>query len=133
MSQPKSSLQQIFDTHVQALALTLRRRSVGRYRFVAGRFLTYLHTAFPQVRRLSQLRRDPHLLGWFRCLCEQDPPIGNVTRGYHLVELRRLFQDMAANGHHKPAGPNPQVHPARPHSSRGYPSGASLPAPGAFS
>jgi site-specific recombinase XerD len=99
MSQPKSSLQQIFDTHVQALALTLRRRSVGRYRFVAGRFLTYLHTAFPQVRRLSQLRRDPHLLGWFRCLCEQDPPIGNVTRGYHLVELRRLFQDMAANGH----------------------------------
>jgi len=95
---PAKPLQQIFDTHVQALALTLRRGTVACYRFVAHRFRSYLHTTFPQVRRLSQLRRDPHLLGWSRWLCEQDPPIGNVTRARYLFELRRLFRDIAANG-----------------------------------
>ena len=34
---------------------------------------SYLQMDFPQVRGLSELRRDPHLLGWFRCLGEQDP------------------------------------------------------------
>lgn len=99
MSQVKPSLQRIFDDHVQALAVTLQRRSVDRYAFTARRFLTYLHAAFSRVHRLSQLRRDPHLLGWFRFLCEERPPLCNVTRGRHLVELRRLFRDMAANGH----------------------------------
>ena len=39
---------------------------------------------FPQVHRLSQLRRDPHLLGWFRWLMDQRPPF-NRTRLHYLV------------------------------------------------
>jgi site-specific recombinase XerD len=66
---------------------------------VVHRFLGYLHTAFPQVRRFSQLRRDPHLLGWFRSMCEQHPPLCNKTRGDYLLCLRRLLEDLAANGH----------------------------------
>ena len=74
MSQPRLSLEEIFAAHIQTLALTLRPNTVGHYRSVASRFLSYLRAAFPRLRRLSQLRRDPHLLGWFRWLCEQDPP-----------------------------------------------------------
>ena len=66
---------------------------------VARRFLCYLRAAFPQVRRLAQLRRDPHLLGWFRSMCEQDPPLCNKTRADYLLGLRRLLDDLAANGH----------------------------------
>jgi site-specific recombinase XerD len=99
MTQPKQTLRQVLDDHVQALAVTLQRRSVDRYAFTVRRFLAYLHTAFPRVRRCSQLRRDPHLFGWFRMLCEEHPPLCNVTRARHLIELRRLFRDMAANGH----------------------------------
>jgi site-specific recombinase XerD len=99
MSHSKTSLDQIFQTHIQTLALTLRRDTITNYRCVARRFLCYLHTAFPQVRRLSQLRRDPHLLGWFRWLCEQDPPLCNKTRGDYLLGLRRLLDDLTANGH----------------------------------
>jgi len=99
MSQSKSSLDQIFETHIQTLALTLRRDTVTNYRCVARRFLGYLHSAFPRLRRLSQLRRDPHLLGWFRCLSEQDPPLSNKTRGDYLLGLRRLLDDLRANGH----------------------------------
>jgi len=64
---------EIFDAHIQTLATTLRPSTTGRYRGVARHFLSYLQMDFPQVRGLSELRRDPHLLGWFRCLGEQDP------------------------------------------------------------
>jgi len=75
MSRAQPSLDQIFEAHVQTLALTLRRDTVTNYRCVVRRFLGYLQTAFPNVRRLAQLRRDPHLLGWFRWMSEQDPPL----------------------------------------------------------
>ena len=58
----------------------------------------HLRTAFPQVRRLSQLRRDPHLLSWFRALSEQHPPLGNATRFTYLIRLRRLLHHLTANG-----------------------------------
>lgn len=99
MSPSKASLEQIFEAHIQTLALTLRRDTVTNYRCVARRFLGYLRTAFPQVRRLCQLRRDPHLLGWFRWLCEQDPPLANKTRSDYLLRLRRLLEDLTANSH----------------------------------
>jgi site-specific recombinase XerD len=99
MSRVPLSLDRIFEAHIQTLALTLRRDTVTNYRCVAHRFLRYLQAAFPQVRRLSQLRRDPHLLGWFRWMCEQDPPLCNKTRGDYLLGLRRLFDDLTANGH----------------------------------
>ncbi len=99
MSQSQPSLEEIFQSHIQTLAITLRRDTVTNYRCVARRFLSYLRTAFPRVHRLSQLRRDPHLLGWFRWLCEQDPPLCNKTRQDYLLGLRRLFQDLAHNGH----------------------------------
>lgn len=104
MSQPKQSLEQIFAAHIQTLALTPRRDTVTNYRCVARRFLSYLHDAFPEVRRLSQLRRHPHLLGWFRWLSEQYPPLCNKTREDYLLGLRRLLQDLAANGHPIQAG-----------------------------
>src|SRR5262249_53917812 len=62
-------------------------------------FLAYFQAAFPQLRRPSQLRRDPHLLGYFRSLCEAQPPLSNKTRIGQLIRLRRLLDDLAANGH----------------------------------
>jgi len=94
-----NSLDQVFEAHIQMLALTLRRHTVANYRGLAHSFLGYLHTAFPRVTRLSQLRRDPHLLGWSRWMCEQDPPLCNKTRGGYLFGLRRLLDDLTANGH----------------------------------
>jgi site-specific recombinase XerD len=54
------------------------------------------------VRRPSQLRRDPHLLGWFRSLCEQQPPLCNKTRANLLLCLRRLLDDLTVHGHSPP-------------------------------
>ena len=99
MSQSAPSLEQIIETHIRTLALTLRPSTVIGYRGSVHRFLSFLRTAFPQVRRLSQLRRDPHLLGWFGSLCEPQPPLSNKTRATYLLCLRRLLDDLTANGH----------------------------------
>jgi len=93
------TLPQIFASHIQTLALTLRPHTVSGYRGVTRRFLSFLRTAFPHVRRLRQLRRDPHLLAWFRSLCEEQPPLSNRSRINLLLCLRRLLDDLAATGH----------------------------------
>ena len=95
MSHRTLSLEQIFDAHLRALATTLRPHTVRNYRSATHRFLAYLHTAFPKVCKLSQLRRDPHLLGWFRSLCDQDPPLCSECRLHYLIQLRRLLRDLA--------------------------------------
>ena len=99
MKRSTASLDQIFATHLSTLALTLRPNSVTDYRCVASRFLSWLHAAFPRVCRLSQFRRDPHLLAWFRHLCDRQPPLSNQTRRCYLLCLRRMLDDLAANGH----------------------------------
>jgi site-specific recombinase XerD len=104
MSRRILRMEQIFDAHLRVLATTLRPNTVDNYRDVTRRFLAYLHTAFPKVRKLPQLRRDPHLLGWFRSLCDQDPPLCTASRLNYLIRLRRLLQDLAENGH--PLQPN---------------------------
>jgi site-specific recombinase XerD len=93
------SLDQIFEAHIQTLALTLRPGTITFYRRLARQFLLYLHTAFPEVCQLSQLRRHPHLLGWFHSLCERKSPLRNETRSHLLISLRRLLDDLMANGH----------------------------------
>jgi site-specific recombinase XerD len=99
MSRPRRSLEHIFQAQVQNLALTLQPFTVVKYEYVARHFVGYLRATFPEVHRLSQLRRDPHMLGWFRWLCELRPPIGNHTRQQRLLCLRRLLYDLAAQGH----------------------------------
>ena len=91
---PHLKREEIFDACIQTLATPHRA-----YRAAVHRFLAYLQTDFPQVLQLSELRRDPHLLGWLRCLGEQDPPLSSGTRRIYLVVLRRLLRDLASAGH----------------------------------
>src|SRR5437899_1198306 len=64
----------IFNRRIETLATTLQPSTTAQYRVVAAGFLSYLQTDFPQLVDLSQLRRHPHLTGWFSHLSEQDPP-----------------------------------------------------------
>ena len=90
---------EILDSRIRTLTTTLRPSTINTYRVTARRFLSYLQADFPQVRELSELRRDPHLLGWVRGLYQQDPPLSNGTREQYLYKLWRLFQDLVAAGH----------------------------------
>ncbi len=96
---PQLLFGEIFDARIQTLATVLRPSTISEYRCVACHFLLYLQTEFPHMRQLTELRRDPHLCGWFRRLCKQDPPWSNTTRQHYLLNLRRLLHDLAAAGH----------------------------------
>jgi site-specific recombinase XerD len=101
---PRSVFQEIFDARIQTLATTLRPSTIVGYRSTVRHFLNYLQSEFPQLSQLSELRRDPHLLGWLRRLCDQTPPLSNTTRQAYLLDLRRLLDDLMAEGHLLPPG-----------------------------
>jgi site-specific recombinase XerD len=82
----------LFDARIQTVAPALRY-----YRVAAHRFLSYLQEEFPRVRTLSDLHRDPHILGWIRCLGTEEPPLSNTTRRIYLVGLRRLLSASEAD------------------------------------
>ena len=99
MNRSQPTLDQLFEGQIQILATTLQPTTVKQYRACARNFLAYLHARFPRLRKLSQLRRDPHLLGWFRFLCQHDPPLCNLVREARLIQLRRMLCDLADQGH----------------------------------
>jgi site-specific recombinase XerD len=99
MKRPQPALDEIFATQIRVLATTLRPNTVLCYRGAARNFLAYLHTTFPRLHKLSELRRNPHLLGWFRFLCQQYPPPHNRIRQLHLLCIRRLLRDLSDQGH----------------------------------
>ena len=98
MKRSRSSMDEIVEAQIQVLTTTRRPKTVRCYRYCAHNFLAYLHTTFPRLHKLSQLRRDPHLIAWFRFLCQQYPSPGNRTRHLHLLTLRRLLRDLANQG-----------------------------------
>ena len=99
MKRPQPALDEIFATQIRVLATTLRPHTVLCYRGAARNFLAYLHTTFPRLHKLSELRRNPHLLGGFRFLCQQYPPPHNRIRLLHLLCIRRLLRDLSDQGH----------------------------------
>jgi site-specific recombinase XerD len=99
MKRSQLTLDEIFEAQIQILATLLRPNTVKQYRACARSFLTYLHASFPHLHKLSHLRRDPHLLGWFRFLCQYDPPLRNITREGRLIQLRRLLHAFADQGY----------------------------------
>jgi len=92
------SLEQIFEARIDHLATTLKPGSLHAYRLVVKSFLHYLRTNYPEVDELAALRRDPHILGWLRHLCEQDPPLSKGTRFLYLICFRRLLNDLVLSG-----------------------------------
>jgi site-specific recombinase XerD len=99
MKRSQPTMDEILEAQIQVLATTRRPKTVRCYRYCAHNFLAYLHTTFPRLHKLSQLRRDPHLLAWFRFLCQQYPSPGNRTRHLHLLTVRRLLRDLVNQGH----------------------------------
>jgi site-specific recombinase XerD len=94
MKKHPRNLQEWFDYEIQNLATVLRPTTILLYQLAAKSFLSHLHAQWPNVRRPSHLRRDPHILGWLRSLCERQPPLANKTRTERIINVRRLIRDL---------------------------------------
>ena len=85
----------IFDRAVDSLSAALNPDTTRHYRGTVRKFLTYLGAAYPEVRSLDQLRRDPHILGWMSCLRSQAPPLATASCINLLIHLRCIFNELA--------------------------------------
>jgi hypothetical protein len=64
-----------FQRAVESLTAAQVWDSARQYRGTARDFLIYLSEDHPDVTSLSQLRRDPHILGWFTHLRSLAPAV----------------------------------------------------------
>jgi site-specific recombinase XerD len=85
----------LFDRAVDSFCVALSQESIRQYRGTVRNFLSYLGAAHPEVQRLEQLRREPHILGWMSRLHSQVPPLGTASYIIRLITLRSLLNELA--------------------------------------
>ena len=85
----------VFDRAVDSLCVALSPDTTRHYRGTARNFLSYLGADHPEVQRLDQLRREPHILGWMSRLRSQSPPLATASCINLLIALRGIFNELA--------------------------------------
>jgi integrase len=80
---------------VESLSTALSSSSTRNYNIAVRNFLVYVGTTYPEVTRVEQLRRDPHILGWMASLRAQTPPLAITTCIGRFIALRAIFSELA--------------------------------------
>jgi hypothetical protein len=73
------SLALLFYRAVDSFTVSLSPETTRHYHGTACNFLSYLDTKHPDVSRLDQLRREPHILGWMSRLRSQKPVLATAS------------------------------------------------------
>src|SRR5580704_13494976 len=84
-----------FQQAVDSLTAGLVYDSARQYRGTVRNFLIYLGDHHPAVCALDQLRRHPHILGWFSHLHSRTPPLATAVYISRLMRLRRILEELA--------------------------------------
>jgi hypothetical protein len=84
---------QQFQRAIDSLTAALSPASARQYRAVARCFLIYLGEQHPAIASLNQLRRDPHILGWFVDLRSQN--LAAAVYIARLLLMRCILQELA--------------------------------------
>jgi integrase len=85
----------LFDRAVDSFSVSLSPDTTRHYRGTARNFLSYLGADHPEVRRLDQLHREPHILGWMSRLRSQTPALATASCINRLIALRCIFNELA--------------------------------------
>jgi len=88
-------LEPLFERSSQSLTTALGDGSRRGYAGTFRSFLRYLAAHHPEVCRLEQLRRDPHILGWLAQLRSHIPPLAKITLIVRVIYLHRLLDHLA--------------------------------------
>jgi site-specific recombinase XerD len=89
----------VFAQAVESLCTALVTSSKRNYGIAVRSFLVYLGTKHPEITRLEQVSRDPHVLGWMSHMRAQAPPLATTTCIGRLFALRTLFHEIARINH----------------------------------
>ena len=84
-----------FQRAVDSFCVALNPDTTRHYRGTVRNFLTYLGAHHPHVKRLDQLSRDPHILGWMAHLRAKTPPLATGSYINLLIALRSILNELA--------------------------------------
>jgi hypothetical protein len=93
----RHQLESRFARSAQSLTTALSDATRRLYEGTFRNFLRYLAAHYPEVSRLEQLQRDPHILGWLADLRSHTPPLAKITIALRVTFLHRMLQDLAWN------------------------------------
>jgi site-specific recombinase XerD len=88
-------LASVFDRVIDSCSAALSPETTRHYRGTARNFLGYLGAYYPQVNRLDQVHREPHILDWMSRLRSQVRPLSTASYINQLIALRSLFNELA--------------------------------------
>jgi integrase len=88
-------LTSVFDRAIDSFSVSLSPDTTRHHHGTARNFLSYLGADHPQVHRLDQLRREPHMLGWMSRLRSQVPPLTTASFINRLIALRAICSELA--------------------------------------
>ena len=88
-------LESLFARSAQSLTTALSEGTRELYEGTFRNFLRYLAAHHPEVSRLKQLQRDPHILGWLAGLRSHMPPFATITIAIRVTFLHRMLQELA--------------------------------------
>jgi site-specific recombinase XerD len=84
-----------FDRAIASLGAALHSETTRHYRGTVRDFLSYLGATDSEVSSLTQLRRDPHILGWMSRRRSQTPALTTASYINLLIALRWTFHELA--------------------------------------
>src|ERR1035438_4422773 len=87
-------LASVFERAVVSLGTALSPGTTRHYRGTVRSFLPYLAADHPKVKRLDQLRREPHILGWMSRLRAQNPPLTTESYINRMLSLRSVVHHL---------------------------------------
>ena len=85
----------LFERAIDSFSVSLSPETTRHYRGTARNFLSFLGADHPEVQRLDQLRREPHILGWMSRLRSRVPPLVTASFLNRLIALRGIFHELA--------------------------------------
>ena len=85
----------LFERAIDSFSVSLSPETTRHYRGTARNFLSFLGADHPEVQRLDQLRREPHILGWMSRLRSRVPPLVTASFLNQLIALRGIFHELA--------------------------------------
>jgi len=85
----------VFDRAIDSLGAALSPETTRHYHGTVRNFLGYLGTHHPEVNRLDQLCREPHILEWMSHLHSQAPPLATESYVNLLIALRSICNELA--------------------------------------
>jgi integrase len=85
----------LFQRAAESLTTSLTVHSAHYYQCTGRHFLNYLDAQYPRVRSPEQLRRDPHVMGWFALLRSRQPALAKMTYSHYVIRLRRILEELA--------------------------------------